>query len=99
MKTRISSQLAPLALLLALAATTLSAQIDLRRAVIVAPSSLNLQEKEAVQVLADEVYARTQIRLAVQPVWPAVSSQVIAVAPASSLRVGKTVSRQRDNIV
>ena len=73
-------------LLLVPAAGALSAQIDLRRAVVVAPSGLNAQEKEAVQVLVDEVYARTQIRLSVQASWPAAPSQVVAVTPASSLR-------------
>jgi hypothetical protein len=80
------SKLAPLAPLLALADSSLSAAIDPRRAFAVAPSNLGPREKQAVQVLLDEVYARTRIRLPIESSWPSAPSQGIAIAPASSVR-------------
>ena len=59
--------------------------LDLGKAVVVSPSNLSGPEKKAVAVLVEEVEKRTQIRLQTSNAWPAESTPVIAVGPASAL--------------
>jgi len=61
--------------------------VDITRAAIVTPASLNVQERTAVRVLVEEVAKRTNVRLPVSAQWPAVGVPAIAVgaiATASS---------------
>jgi hypothetical protein len=61
------------------------ADADLRRAVVVVPSTLSRPEQKAVQLLVDEVQKRTLIRWPVVHSWPADAVPVVAIGPASSL--------------
>jgi hypothetical protein len=73
--------------LLALAwpAQSRATDIDLVRAVVVAPASLSRQEVKAVQMLIEEVAKRTRIRWLSGAQWPADGTPVIAVGPTSTL--------------
>ena len=63
-----------------------AAVLDLRTAVVVAPADLNGPERKAVQMLLDEIEARTQIRLAQSETWPAGASPAIVLGPVRVLR-------------
>jgi hypothetical protein len=63
-----------------------AAELDLGKAVVVAPADLSRQEAKAVTLLVEEVQKRTQIRWEVSHSWPADSTAVIAVGPAASLK-------------
>lgn len=58
--------------------------LDLSKAQIVAPRSLTLHEKRAVQLLVDQVEKHTLIRLPVRATWPA-SGPAIGVGPAGAV--------------
>jgi len=64
--------------------------LSLNEAVIVVPDRLSTPESNAVDMLRDEVFKRTRIRLAVATAWPR-DKPVIAVGRSSGLRkvVGK----------
>ena len=64
-----------------------ASSIELAGAVVVAPPSLSQTEKKAVTVLVEEIEKRTQIRLQTSNAWPAESRAVIAVGPASALKI------------
>ncbi len=57
--------------------------LDLSKAVVVTPASLEGAEKKAVQSLVEEIESRTAIRLTVQQTWPTDGQPVIAVGPLS----------------
>jgi hypothetical protein len=61
--------------------------VDLARAVVVAPAQLSGPERKALALLTDEVHKRTLVRWEVVHAWPAHSVPVIAVGPASRVRV------------
>ncbi len=63
-----------------------AATLDLGKAVIVSPANLAGPEKKALMVLVEEIEKRTQIRLQTASTWPAESTPVIAVGPASALK-------------
>lgn len=58
-----------------------AAAADLTKAVVVAPQSLNKQEKKAVEMLVDEVAKRTNVRWQVVDAWPQGDAAVVAVGP------------------
>jgi len=60
--------------------------IDLKNAVVVAPSSLTRPEEKAVQTLVEEVEKRSQVRLAVVNSWPSGSTPTIAIGQTSALQ-------------
>ena len=62
-------------------------QLDLSRAVVVAPDSLSPREKKAVEMLVDEVHKRTMVRWSVQTSMPK-SGEVpaILVGPQAKVR-------------
>jgi hypothetical protein len=62
------------------------AELDLAKAVVVAPADLSGPESKAVDLLVDEVRKRTWIRWDVAHTWPADSVPVIAVGPAAALK-------------
>ena len=69
-----------------------SVPIDLRSAQIVVPDGLNGPEKKAVELLVDEVAARTRLRLPIVNAWPAeATTPVIAIGPVSA--VGRFADR------
>ena len=55
--------------------------VDLTRAAVVTPGSLNVQERTAIRVLVEEIEKRTTVRLPVSAQWPADTVAVIAVGP------------------
>ncbi len=59
--------------------------IDLKTAVIVAPSSLSAPEQKAAVLLSDEIEHRTRIRLPIATHWPA-SGPIIFLGQESHLR-------------
>lgn len=59
-------------------------EIDLTKAVVVAPGNISPRENKAVTMLIEEIEKRTQIRLARVPAFPADSVSVIAVMPESA---------------
>jgi hypothetical protein len=63
-----------------------AADLDLRKAVVVAPDGLSRPEVKAVSMLVEEVEKRTQTRWEVSHSWPGDSVAVIAVGPAASLK-------------
>ena len=62
------------------------AALDLTKAVVVTPASLEGAEKKAVESLVEEVEKRTAIRMAVQQSWPSGSQPVIALGPLAKVR-------------
>jgi hypothetical protein len=58
--------------------------VDLTQATIVAPATLNVQERTAVRVLVEEVEKRTRVRLPVSAQWPAETVPAIAVGPLAT---------------
>src|SRR5215216_11467 len=70
----------------ALAGDATADSIDLRGAHIVVPVSLNDTEKAAIDLLVDEVAARTRLRLPVDNIWPADARlPALAILPATRL--------------
>lgn len=70
----------------AMAADAPSANIDLTKAVVVAPAGLSPREKKAVTMLVEEVAKRTQIQWQVATSWPKEAAMpVIAVGQEASL--------------
>jgi hypothetical protein len=63
-----------------------AAELDLRKAVVVAPAKLSGPERKALELLTDEVRQRSLVRWEVAHAWPADSTPVIAVGPASALK-------------
>lgn len=59
--------------------------LDLREAVIVCPANLTKPEGKALDLLVEEVEKRTRIRWERTHAWPADSTPVIAVGPATHL--------------
>ncbi|MBI2432292.1 MAG: hypothetical protein HYV26_05425, partial [Candidatus Hydrogenedentes bacterium] len=59
--------------------------LDLFHAVVVAPSGLSTPENKAVEMLVEEVAARSLARWTVQQEWPADDVPVVAVGPADKL--------------
>jgi hypothetical protein len=57
-------------------------EIDLARAIVVVPDGLPGPESKAVQLLVEEVKARSRISWDVSIRWPSTSAPVIAVTPA-----------------
>jgi hypothetical protein len=63
-----------------------AAELDLRKAVVVAPEKLSGPERKALDLLTEEVRSRTLVRWEVAHAWPADSVPVVAVGPAASLK-------------
>lgn len=63
-----------------------SAEVDLSRAIIVAPPNLSNPENKAVQMLAEEVEKRTQIKMNRNVSLPTDATPAIIVVPASALK-------------
>ncbi len=63
-----------------------AADLDLAKAVIVAPANLTGPESKALNMLVEEVHKRTLIRWEIAHAWPADSVPVVAVGPVSSLK-------------
>ena len=61
-------------------------EIDLTRAVVVVPDGLSGPEEKAVQLLVEEVRARSGIAWDVMLRWPSGAVPVVAVGPARLLR-------------
>ncbi len=70
----------------AAAQTGTAPEIDLSRAVIAAPANLSNPENNAVQMLAEEVEKRTQIKMSRNVSIPNDATPVIVVVPMSSLK-------------
>jgi hypothetical protein len=60
-------------------------EIDLSKAVVVAPGNGTKAQAKALELLVEEVQKRTLIRWKVCSAWPADSTPVIAVGPVGSL--------------
>jgi hypothetical protein len=60
--------------------------LDFSSAKIVVPKNLSKTEQAAIQMLVQEIYKRTRIRLPVTTNWPTASTPVIAVGVAPQLR-------------
>jgi hypothetical protein len=58
--------------------------VNITRAIVVTPATLNVQERTAVRVLVEEVAKRTNVELRVSTEWPIDTSPVIAVGPIGS---------------
>ena len=63
-------------------------EIDLTRAVVVVPDGLSGPENKAVQLLVEEVRARSGITWDVSLRWPSGAVPVVAIGPARLLRDG-----------
>src|SRR6516165_7910837 len=63
-----------------------AADLDLGKAVVVAPANLTSPESKALNMLVEEVQKRTLIRWEIAQAWPADSVPVVAVGPVSSLK-------------
>jgi hypothetical protein len=60
--------------------------IDLRAAHVVVPANLQGPDKASIELLVDEIAARTRLRLPVSDVWPSnMTTPVIAVGTAAAL--------------
>src|SRR5438132_4688255 len=86
-----SFPVAPLWALLLLAGTLASAtargtELDLRKAIVVAPDNLDKSEVHAVRMLTEEVQKRTLLRWEVKHAWPAEAVAVIGIGPEHALR-------------
>ncbi|HEX2473807.1 MAG TPA: hypothetical protein VHK01_03610, partial [Lacipirellulaceae bacterium] len=65
----------------------LSQSIDLRRAQVVVPADLSGPENKSVELLVDEIQARTRLQLSVANAWPDdLTVPVIALGPVASLK-------------
>jgi hypothetical protein len=62
------------------------AEVDLTKAVIVAPGNLTKPEQNAVRLLADEVQKRARIRWEVRQTWPDEMIPIIAVGQTAALK-------------
>jgi hypothetical protein len=62
-----------------------AAEVELSRAVLVTPADLTRRERKAVSMLLDEVERRSRVRWSEVHAWPADSTSVIAIGPASAL--------------
>jgi hypothetical protein len=63
-----------------------AAELDLRKAVVVAPEKLSGPQRKALDLLRDEVRTRTLVRWELSHTWPADATPVIAVGPAEALK-------------
>ena len=71
----------------ALGGDATSDSIDLREAHIVVPDDLNGAEKKSIDLLVDEINARTRLRLPIDTVWPAnARTPVIAISTVTQLK-------------
>ena len=71
----------------ALAGDAISDSIDLREAHLVVPDDLNRAEKKSIDLLVDEISARTRLRLPIDTVWPANAQiPVIAISTVKQLK-------------
>ncbi|MBL7647551.1 MAG: hypothetical protein JNK74_15300 [Candidatus Hydrogenedentes bacterium] len=70
-------------LLIGVPAARAAEPLDLYHAVVVTPPGLTVPERHAVEMLVDEVAARSLARWTVQEVWPAEDVPVVAVGPQS----------------
>lgn len=61
------------------------AALDLARAVVVTPASLEGAEEKAVESLVEEVQKRTAVRMSVQQSWPSDGRPAIAVGPLAKI--------------
>jgi hypothetical protein len=61
-------------------------ELDVSKAVVVAPPTLSKRERKAAQVLVEEIERRTEIRLPVSEAWPALAAARIVVGPPDALR-------------
>ncbi len=62
-----------------------AATLDLQNAVIVSPAGLSPREKQAVQMLIEEVEKRTQLRWPGLNAWPSSNAPVVAVGNLATL--------------
>src|SRR3954453_13721499 len=61
--------------------------IDLRKAHIVVPVDLNGAEKKSIDLLVDEIAARTRLRLPIDTIWPTnAQTPVIAISTEMQLK-------------
>ncbi len=72
-----------------------AAEIDLSRAVVVVPDGLSGPEEKAVQVLVEEVRARSGIAWDVMLRWPREALPVVVVGPARLLRADTSPLRDQ----
>jgi hypothetical protein len=72
-----------------------AAELNLTKAVIVAPANLSKQEKKALALLVEEVEKRTQIRWETTSTWPG-DVPLIGIGPASKL--GQFAGPYADNL-
>src|SRR5262245_1859360 len=64
-----------------------STSIDLHNAHVIVPDDLNGAEKKSIDLLVDEISARTRLRLPVDTVWPTnAQTPVIAISTAKQLK-------------
>ncbi len=71
----------------ALAGDATSDSIDLREAHLVVPDDLNRAEKKSIDLLVDEISARTRLRLPIDTAWPANAQiPVIAISTVKQLK-------------
>ena len=71
----------------AFAGDATSDSIDLREAHIVVPDDLNGAEKKSIELLVDEISARTRLRLPIDTAWPAnAQTPVIAISTVKQLK-------------
>jgi hypothetical protein len=61
-------------------------EVDLTKAVVVAPANLSSRENKAVTVLVEEIEKRTQIRLPRSASFPTDATPVISVLPSTALK-------------
>src|SRR5713226_6168883 len=66
--------------------TARGTELDLRKALVVAPDNLGKSESHAVRMLTEEVQKRTLLRWEVKHAWPAEAVPVIAVGPEHALQ-------------
>jgi hypothetical protein len=67
------------------AASAVGSEIDLRKAVVVAPAALGRQESKALTMLVDEVRKRTRINWPIVTAWPEETVPVVAVGAEKDL--------------
>jgi len=76
----------PLALFALANGAVRAGTLDLKNAVVVAPTDLSKHEKKAVTMLIDEIEKRTLVRLPMTTVWPSLNAPIIAVGNRSALQ-------------